>query len=268
MSPTETLNLALQLVQTLTAAGEAATQLSWFGPWAESLTATQLAELSAEQLSNLVSTLAQVSSSSSSNTSSSSSSSNSSSSSSYIPSQELLGMVCLQLGKEVGVLSAVAVVGTVNALAQLSYIPFDQSLLPSLAARAAEKMPVLTAGQCAALLVNFSQLGCSIGEPLQSKLMVKLQSAVNSSISELSLGSSAAVAELLTALLFVCEKKPDQGLVDALVQAVGQGLEEIRPPRVLVELLRVLVEKTGGFPEEWVAESNKLLKVVAVMVPR
>jgi hypothetical protein len=216
-----------------------AARIAWLPEWAEGLGQPQLQGLTGEQLADLLALLAAASSTV--NGQVSSTVTNSSSRGPYLPNDQLMGLLVLQLAGCANQLSATGVVKVVKALGQWRYQPFDQSLLPGLAARAADKLPVLSPGQTAQLLVNFSLLEHTVGEPLQSKLLVKLSSAADAAGSTAALGDPSDLARLVVALVTATSGSPDAALVNTLVKQLPPGLTGVDPQAVVA-----LVEAAAG----------------------
>lgn len=238
----------LQLATSLTSQSVAvpADRIAWLPHWAEGLGHAQLQGLTGEQLADLVALLAAAGSTvnGQSNSSTATSTSSSSSRGAYLPNEQLMGLLMLQLAGCASQLSATGVVRVVSALGQWRYQPFDQSLLPALAARAADKLPVLTPGQTAQLLVNFSVLGHTVGEPLQSKLLVKLSSAAEAAGSTAALGDASDLARLVVALVTATSGSTDATLVKTLVKQLPQSLTGV-DPRDVVALVAAAAGAAG-----------------------
>uniref|UniRef100_A0A383WMF2 Uncharacterized protein n=1 Tax=Tetradesmus obliquus TaxID=3088 RepID=A0A383WMF2_TETOB len=235
LSCDEALQLAVQLADG--AVGLPASRITWLPDWAGSLSAQQLQGMTGQQVFSVLRLLDDASTGSTGQQVPGSTGSTR-------PKDDVLALLCWAVLPHVTTASADDVYCLARALGSWRYVPPNGDvLLAATATRLAEKLPVLSQQQAVDVLCAFANLGCSIGEPLLSKLTDKVSQAAAAQSSSM---DAAATAELLGAVLLALPN-PKPRLVTGLMQQMSGKLPLLAPQRLL-QLGQAMATAGVGLP--------------------
>lgn len=247
----EVLQLAVQLSDARV--GLPASGIRWLLGWAEGLSGADIKVFDRDQLFDLIQLLAAATAAPSASGSNTASSAGGSLVQQRLPSSQLLGLLCWAVTEHVSTASALQVYCLIKALSGWRYVPPNGDiLLSAVAARVADKLPVLHQLQLSDVLCGFARLGFSVGEPLQTKLCSRLLQAVAAGGPVTGGPSRAAVAASGGSRSAVAANAAAQQQLEGTAAVLASVLVSIsNPPAELVpSLMQQLDGRLAKLPAE------------------